>query len=106
VWTVGATRLARNPAAIEALKAADIAVDVMFLLRSTDRRGHGMEVRAFSGNVLVSTGPNTQTGGPNNTQCHLDIPMRNCSLYLDDRPVVVVGDLVVEELRPAAPARV
>jgi 2,5-dihydroxypyridine 5,6-dioxygenase len=72
---------------------------------ATDRRGHGMEVRAFYGNVLFSTGPNTQAGGPNNTQCHLDIPMRNCSLYLDDRPIVVGGDIVVEELRPVSPVR-
>lgn len=72
---------------------------------ATDRRGHGMELRGFYGNVLFSTGPNTQVGGPNNTHCHLDIPMRGCSLFLDDRPVVVDGDLVVDELRPAAFAR-
>ena len=70
---------------------------------ATDRRGHGMESRAFYGNVLFSIDPNTQTGGPNNTHCYLDIPMRGCSLFLDDRPVVVDGDIVVDELRPAAP---
>lgn len=53
---------------------------------ATDRRGHGMEARGFAGNVLFSTGPNTQAGGPNNTACHLDIPMRGCSLYLDAGP--------------------
>ena len=73
---------------------------------ATDRRGHGMELRGFSGNVLFSTGPNTQVGGPNNTHCHLDLPMRDCSLFLDERPIVVDGDLVVEELRPASLARV
>jgi 2,5-dihydroxypyridine 5,6-dioxygenase len=73
---------------------------------ATDRRGHGMESRAFYGNVLFSTGPNTQTGGPNNTHCHLDIPLRGCSLFLDDQPVVVDGDIVVDELRPASPAAV
>jgi 2,5-dihydroxypyridine 5,6-dioxygenase len=71
---------------------------------ATDTRGHGMESRGFSGNVLFSTGPNTQAGGPNNTHCHLDIPMRGCSLFLDDRPIVVDGEVAVEELRPAAPA--
>lgn len=65
---------------------------------ATDRRGHGMELRGFYGNVLFSTGPNTQVSGPNNTHCHLDMPMRNCSLFLDERPIVVGGDLVVEEL--------
>ena len=73
---------------------------------ATDRRGHAMESRGFLGNVLFSTGPNTQTGGPNNTHCHLDIPMRGCSLFLDDRPIVVDGDVVVDELRPASPVRV
>ena len=53
---------------------------------ATDSRGHGMELRAFYGNVLFSTGPNDLVGGPNHTSCHLDIPMRGCSLYLDDTP--------------------
>jgi 2,5-dihydroxypyridine 5,6-dioxygenase len=69
---------------------------------ATDRRGHGMEVRGFAGNVLFSTGPNTQVAGPNNTHCHLDVPMRGCTLYLDDRPIVANGHIVAEELRPGA----
>jgi 2,5-dihydroxypyridine 5,6-dioxygenase len=73
----------------------------------TDSRGHGMELRAFYGNVLFSTGPNDLVGGPNHTSCHLDIPMRNCSLWCDDRPVIVDGDVVIDEMRPAhAPVRV
>ena len=67
---------------------------------ATDQRGHGMELRAFYGNVLFSTGPNELFGGPNHTQCHLDIPMRNCSLFLDDRPVIVDGDIVIDAMRP------
>jgi 2,5-dihydroxypyridine 5,6-dioxygenase len=71
---------------------------------ATDQRGHGMELRAFAGNVLFSTGPNELFGGPNHTQCHLDIPMRNCSLYLDERPIIVDGEIVVESMRPAGVA--
>jgi 2,5-dihydroxypyridine 5,6-dioxygenase len=71
---------------------------------ATDQRGHGMELRAFAGNVLFSTGPNELFGGPNHTQCHLDIPMRNCSLYLDERPIIVDGEIVVEAMRPAGVA--
>jgi 2,5-dihydroxypyridine 5,6-dioxygenase len=26
--------------------------------------------------------------------------MRGCSLFLDDRPIIVDGDMVVDELRP------
>jgi 2,5-dihydroxypyridine 5,6-dioxygenase len=73
---------------------------------ATDKRGHGMELRAFYGNVLFSTGPNQQFGGPNATQCHLDVPMRNCTLTLDGNPIVVDGDIVVESLRPRSAARV
>lgn len=67
---------------------------------ATDRRGIGMHGRSFYGNVLFSTGPNAELGGANDTLCHVDIPMRNCSLYLDDQPIVVDGDVVVDEMRP------
>lgn len=57
----------------------------------------GMDARAFYGNFLFSTGPNTEVGGPRNTPCHMDIPMRNCSVYLDDTAVVIEGDVVAPE---------
>ena len=66
---------------------------------ATDRRGIGMHGRSFYGNVLFSTGPNAELGGTNDTLCHVDIPMRNCSLYLDDQPIVVDGDVVVDEMK-------
>src|SRR5690606_8474223 len=46
-----------------------------------DTNVFGMDGRAFYGNVLFSLGPNTELGGTNDTNCHLDIPMKNCSLY-------------------------
>ena len=61
--------------------------------------GMGMEPRSFYGNVMFSTGPNRELGGTNDTACHLDIPMRNCSLFLDDEPIVIDGDIVVKELQ-------
>ncbi|MFT3803990.1 MAG: 2,5-dihydroxypyridine 5,6-dioxygenase [Burkholderiaceae bacterium] len=63
--------------------------------------GMGMEPRSFYGNVMFSTGPNNELGGANDTPCHLDIPMRGCSLFLDDAPVVIDGDIVVEDIRMA-----
>jgi len=66
---------------------------------ATDRRSIQMEARSFYGNVLFSTGPNTELGGSNDTPCHLDVPMRGCSVFLDDEPVLVDGDLVVDDLR-------
>ena len=67
---------------------------------ATDTRGMGMEARGFLGNVLFSTGPNKELGGSNDTLCHVDVPMRGCSLFLDGKPIVVDGEVVVEELRP------
>ncbi len=61
--------------------------------------GMGMELRSFYGNVMFSTGPNNELGGPNNTACHLDIPMRNCSLFLDDEPMVLDGQIAVKEMQ-------
>lgn len=64
-----------------------------------DRRGMGMHGRSFYGNVLFSTGPNAELGGSNSTPCHVDFPMRNCTLYLDGVPIVVDGDIVVPALK-------
>jgi 2,5-dihydroxypyridine 5,6-dioxygenase len=67
---------------------------------ATDSRSMGMEARGFLGNVLFSTGPNGELGGSNDTLCHVDIPMRNCSLFLDGTPIVVDGEVVVPDLLP------
>lgn len=56
--------------------------------------GMCMDARAFYGNFLFSTGPNTEVGGKRKTPCHLDIPLRNCDIYLDDQAVVLLGDVV------------
>jgi len=64
--------------------------------------GMGMELRSFYGNVMFSIGPNNELGGPNDTPCHFDIPMRGCSLFLDDEPIVIDGDVVVSEMKPGS----
>ena len=61
--------------------------------------GMGMEPRSFYGNVMFSTGPNNELGGANDTACHLDIPMRDNSLFLDGEPIVIDGDLVVKDIQ-------
>jgi len=58
-----------------------------------------MDGRAYYGNVLFSTGPNTEFGGNNDTACHLDLPMKNCSLWLDDELIVNEGEVIPEDLR-------
>ena len=58
-----------------------------------DRRDtNGTELRAFAGNFLFSTGANEFAG--RFTEGHFDIPVRNCTIALDGRPVVVEGKLV------------
>lgn len=61
----------------------------------------GMDARAFYGNFLFSTGPNTEAGGKRDTPCHIDIPLRSCSLSLDGVPMTVNGDVVVAEQKAA-----
>ena len=65
-------------------------------------------VRGFAGNFLFSTGPNTQGGGARVTKGHYDVPMKDCTVYLDDEMIIernkyidpqMVADV---ELRPQA----
>ncbi|MBP2299799.1 2,5-dihydroxypyridine 5,6-dioxygenase [Azospirillum picis] len=63
-----------------------------------DREGTiGMDARAFAGNFLFSMGPNNEGGGSRTTACHIDIPMRNCTVRLDGREVVRAGQLLEQE---------
>lgn len=59
----------------------------------------GVNALSFYGNVLFSLGPNSEVGGDNDTKCHLDIPLRDCNLYLDGRPIVEKGKIIPQELR-------
>lgn len=54
----------------------------------------GMDPRACAGNFLWSTGPNNEVGGTRDTACHIDIPMRGCTVRLDGEAVVRDGKLV------------
>jgi 2,5-dihydroxypyridine 5,6-dioxygenase len=64
--------------------------------REAGTLGIGMDSRSFLGSVMFSTGPNVEFGGPNDTACHTDIPMRNCSVLLDGVPVVDHGRVVLD----------
>ena len=72
---------------------------------ATGRPTVGMDGRAFYGNVLFSTGPNVELGGSNDTACHLDLPMKGCTLYLDDEVIVEDGDVIPDDMRAAADGR-
>lgn len=52
---------------------------------------NGTELRAFAGNFLYSTGANEVAG--RHTLGHFDLPLRGCTVTLDDTVVVVRGQL-------------
>jgi 2,5-dihydroxypyridine 5,6-dioxygenase len=60
---------------------------------------HVMNALSFYGNVLFSTGPNTELGGKNDTPCHLDLPMHGCSAWLDGIPILDGGRVVHPDMR-------
>jgi len=66
---------------------------------SVDHPGIGMDGRACYGNVLFSLGPDTEFGGDNDTACHLDLPMRNCTLMLDGIAIVDEGRVLPKDMR-------
>jgi 2,5-dihydroxypyridine 5,6-dioxygenase len=60
-----------------------------------DREAHiGMDARAYEGNFLFSLGPNNEAGGKRTTACHIDIPLRQCTVSLDGETVVERGKVV------------
>lgn len=67
--------------------------DSMAMYDKTDF--NGTELRAFAGNFLYSTGANETAG--RHTLGHFDLPLRHCTIALDDVPVVNAG-VVVENI--------
>jgi len=53
---------------------------------------NGTEARAFAGNFLYSTGANELAG--RHTLGHFDLPVRNCTITLDEQMVVGAGRLI------------
>lgn len=63
------------------------------------QQGIGMDALSFYGNVLFSTGPNSELGGTNDTPCHIDMPLRDCTLTLDGVEVVKDGRIAMPEMQ-------
>ncbi len=59
----------------------------------------GMDALAYYGNVLFSTGPNTELGGENDTPCHLDMPLRGCTLTLDGETIIKDGNVLPADMK-------
>ncbi|MDP2292037.1 MAG: peptidase M29 [Actinomycetota bacterium] len=58
------------------------------------RETWGTEARVYAGNFVYSTGANELAG--RFTAGHFDLPMRECTITLDEREVVRAGELVAE----------
>lgn len=56
----------------------------------------GQDLRAFAGNFMFSNGPNPVTA--RQTQCHCDMPMRNCTVEIDGQRIIEAGRLVHQDL--------
>jgi 2,5-dihydroxypyridine 5,6-dioxygenase len=54
--------------------------------------------RTFPGNFLFSTGPNSQGGGKRTTKGHYDVPMRDCTVMLDNDVIIDKGRFVDEKM--------
>ena len=52
-----------------------------------------------------SVGPNTQAGGTRNTLGHYDVPMRDCTVILDNEVIIERGKLVDDKMRVTRVAR-
>jgi 2,5-dihydroxypyridine 5,6-dioxygenase len=61
--------------------------------------------RVFPGNFLFSTGPNSQGGGKRTTKGHYDVPMRDCTVTLDNDVIIERGRFADEKMRVVRVAR-
>ena len=66
---------------------------------------HRASARTFPGNFLFSTGPNSQGGGKRTTRGHYDVPMRDCTVELDNKVIIDAGRLVDPAMVVAPEAR-
>ena len=74
-------------------------------LNGAEPSRHHAGARVFAGNFLFSTGPNSQGGGKRTTKGHYDVPMRDCTVTLDNDVIVEHGRITDEKMRVARVAR-
>ncbi len=67
-------------------------------LNGDDPERNRAAMRVFPGNFLFSTGPNTQGGGTRATKGHYDVPMRDCSVLIDNELIIDAGRLIDDNM--------
>jgi 2,5-dihydroxypyridine 5,6-dioxygenase len=70
-------------------------------LNGADPMRHHAGARCFAGNFLFSTGPNSQGGGKRTTKGHYDVPMRDCTVALDNDVIIERGKFTDEKMHVA-----
>ena len=70
-------------------------------LNGDEPERHRAAARTFPGNFLFSTGPNTQGGGKRTTKGHYDVPMRDCTVALDNDVIIERGKFTDEKMQVA-----
>ena len=70
-------------------------------LNGADPVRHHAGARCFAGNFLFSTGPNSQGGGKRTTKGHYDVPMRDCTVALDNDVIIERGKFADDKMRVA-----
>jgi 2,5-dihydroxypyridine 5,6-dioxygenase len=70
-------------------------------LNGADPKRHHAGARCFAGNFLFSTGPNSQGGGKRTTKGHYDVPMRDCTVALDNDVIIERGKLTDAKMQVA-----
>src|SRR5437660_616357 len=70
-------------------------------LNGADPKRHHAGARCFAGNFLFSTGPNSQGGGKRTTKGHYDVPMRDCTVALDNDVIIERGTLTDPKMQVA-----
>ena len=70
-------------------------------LHGADPKRHHAGARCFAGNFLFSTGPNSQGGGKRTTKGHYDVPMRDCTVALDNDVIIERGKLTDAKMQVA-----
>ena len=70
-------------------------------LNGADPTRHHAGARCFAGNFLFSTGPNSQGGGKRTTKGHYDVPMRDCTVALDNDVIIERGKFTDDKMQVA-----
>ena len=74
-------------------------------LNGDDPERNHAGARTFPGNFLFSTGPNTQGGGKRTTKGHYDVPMRDCTVMLDNDVIIERGRFADDKMSVLRVAR-